>query len=306
MNGMVVIIGPTASGKSDLAVRLSRKFGGEVISADSRQVYKGLTIGSGKITKKEMRGVPHHLLDVASPKRRFPVARFKALAERALAGIVKRGNLPIVAGGSPLYIYAFVDGWIMPQVAPDAKLRAQFENQSIEELFEKLRSLDPRRAGAIEQKNKRRLIRALEIVVKTGKPVPVLKKHPLPYNILFLGVSRTPGELKKRIFKRLAKRLKSGMVAEVKKLRAGGLSWRRLEEFGLEYRCVARYLQKKISKEQMTADMKKEITDFARRQMNWFSAHGRSDQGKKNPIRWVANFRQAELLVKEHLRISSQ
>ncbi len=290
---ILVILGPTASGKSSLAVKIAKKFNGEVISADSRQVYKGMNLGTGKITKKEMEGIPHHLLDVASPKRKFTVVQYRKLALKALEKIFKKGKLPIICGGTGFYIQALIDGITIPPVPPDWKLRRKLEKKSVEELYELLKKLDKKRAETIEKKNKRRLIRAIEIVQKLGK-VPPLKKDPLPYPVLMLGIKKEKKELKKLIRKRLLKRIRQGMIAEVKKLKKSGISWKRLEEFGLEYRWVARYLQNKISKEEMIEKLQKEIENYAKRQMVWFK--------KDKRIIWIKNQREAEKLVRNFLK----
>ena len=293
-NTLITIVGPTASGKSALAVKLVRRFGGEIISADSRQVYKGLDIGSGKITKKEMMDVPHHLLDVASPTRTFSVDRYQKFAIKAIRSIQRRGKLPILVGGTPFYVYAVVDGYVFPEVKPNPKLRKELEQLSIGQLLEKLKKLDPRRVSTLRQssgqeKNKRRLVRALEIVMTTGKPVPELKKAAPLFDVLMVGIRRSPEELKKRIRKRLLYRLAHGMVDEVEQLHKNGLSWKRLEEFGLEYRFVAQYLQGKISYKEMVDFIQKESEDFARRQMLWF---------KKDPrMHWISSYSEAERLV---------
>lgn len=293
---LVAIIGPTASGKSALAVKLARKFNGEVISADSRQVYKGLDIGSGKATKKEMMGIPHYLLDVASPKRRFTVAQYQMLALQAIARIQKKGKLPLLAGGSPFYVYAVIDGLVIPEVKPSLKLRKELAKLSVQELIKKLKTLDPKRAQTLQQnsgaKNARRVIRALEIVLKTGKPVPESQKKPLPYPVLMIGIKRSQEELKRRIRKRLFSRIKHGLIDEVKRLRKSGLPWKRLEEFGLEYRNVAQYLQGKITRQEMIERIQKESEHFARRQMQWFKKDSRIHWTKdqKEAKRFVATF----------------
>ena len=293
-NTLITIVGPTASGKSALAVKLVRRFGGEIISADSRQVYKGLDIGSGKITKKEMMDVPHHLLDVASPTRTFSVDRYQKFAIKAIRSIQRRGKLPILVGGTPFYVYAVVDGYVFPEVKPNPKLRKELGQLSIGQLLEKLKKLDPRRVSTLRQssgqeKNKRRLVRALEIVMTTGKPVPELKKAAPLFDVLMVGIRRSPEELKKRIRKRLLYRLAHGMVDEVEQLHKNGLSWKRLEEFGLEYCFVAQHLQGKISYKEMVDFIQKESEDFARRQMLWF---------KKDPrMHWISSYSEAERLV---------
>lgn len=274
MQKLLVIIGPTASGKSDLAVKLARQLNGEVISADSRQVYKGLDIGSGKITKKEMTGVPHHLLDVASPKKTFTVAEYQKLARKKLAEIWAKNKLPIIVGGTGLYIRAVVDGIIFPEVAPNLKLRQELEKKSALELFKILKKLDSARAKDIDAKNPRRLIRAIEIAQALGK-VPKLKAIPLEAkSCLLIGLNPKDEVLKARIKTRLITRLeakgKNNLIAEVKKLHQNGLSWKRLESLGLEYKYVALYLQDKLTKEQMIEKLNNEIWHYAKRQYTWF------------------------------------
>ena len=291
-NKLLVIVGPNASGKSDLAVKLAKRFNGEVVSADSRQVYKGMDIGTGKITKEEIQGIPHHLLDVASPKRRFSVVQYQKKAIEAIKKIQRKGKLPILCGGTGFYVQAVVDGLVFPKVKPDWRFRKKLEQKSARELYKYLKKLDPERAKTIEKDNKRRLIRAIEIVLKTGKPVPKLQKQKL-FDVLMIGIKRNKKELKERIRKRLKKRLKQGMIEEVKKLKESGLSWKRLEEFGLEYRWIARYLQGKIDYQEMIEKLQKDIEDFAKRQMTWFKRDKR--------ICWIQNYKEAEKLVRKFL-----
>ena len=180
---LIVIVGPTASGKSGLAVELARIYGGEIISADSRQVYRGMDIGSGKVTKEETRGIKHHLLDVASPKRTFSAAQYQKLALKAVKQVQEKNKIPILCGGTGFYIKAVTEQTNLPTVAPDWKLRNELAKKSTDELFAILTKKDPRTAKRIERSNPRRLIRALEIVMKTGKPVPETKPLLLPYPI---------------------------------------------------------------------------------------------------------------------------
>jgi len=291
---LIVMVGPTASGKSALAVRLAQKFDGEIVSADSRQVYRGMNIGSGKITKKEMHGVPHYLLDVASPKRKWTIVQYRKLALRAMQDILGRERVPFLVGGTGFYILAVIDGIVIPEVKPDWKLRTDLEKLETKKLFRLLKKLDPKRAKTIEQKNPRRLIRAIEIVIKTKKPVPALKKKRPSFEVLMIGLWRSQKELRSSIRKRLLMRLRKGMVAEVKKLRKQGLSWERLEEFGLEYRYVAQYLQRKLGHQEMLEKIQKESEHYAERQMTWFKRDKR--------IHWILNQKQAEKLAKEFLR----
>jgi len=291
-NKVAVIVGPTSSGKSDLAVCLAKKFNGEVVSADSRQVYKGMNIGTGKITKKEMRGMPHHLLDVVSPKTRFTVTQYVKKAEKAIEKIHKAGKLPIICGGAGFYIQALIDGISIPEVKPDWTLRKKLEKQTAKELFQQLKKLDSERAKNIDRHNKRRLIRAIEIVLKTGKAVPPMEKR-AKYNVLMLGIKIDQARLNEKIENRLLKRLNQGMIEEVKRLSQSGLSWKRLEEFGLEYRHIARYLQNKMTYEEMAEKLQKEIERYAKRQMTWFK--------KDKRIVWIDNKKTAETLVKKFL-----
>ncbi len=291
MHKLVVILGPTASGKSDLAVNLARRFSGEIISADSRQVYKKLDIGSGKITKREMKGIKHHLLSVANPKRKFTVAQYQKLALQEIKKIQAAGHVPFLVGGTGFYIQSIVDGITIPQVSPDWALRKKLSRYSIERLYEMLKKLDPVRAASIDAKNPVRLIRAIEIVKTTKKPVTPLKTN-RQFDVLQIGIRKSPIQLKKLIAARLQKRLKK-MIVEVKKLHKEGLSWKRLEELGLEYRFVAQYVQHKISKGEMVQTLQKEIWQYSKRQMTWFR--------RDLKIHWIKNEKEVKGLIKKFL-----
>ena len=290
---IVVIVGPTSSGKSDLAVMLAKKFGGEVISADSRQVYRGMNIGTGKITAEEMRGIPHHLLDVASPKKVYTVARYKHDAQNALKTILGRKKLPIICGGTGFYVSALVDDLMLPDVKPDLPFRKRLEKKTALELFALLKKLDPKRAKTIDAKNPRRLIRAIEIAYTLGK-VPAISKHSL-YDTLFIGIVVPKKILKTRISKRLFKRVKNGMSDEVAALHQSGVSWKRMEDLGLEYRYCSRYLRKIIDKKTLLFRLETAIWKYAKRQMTWFKRN-------KN-IHWVAldDINGAEKLMRSFL-----
>lgn len=291
---LIVVVGPTASGKSDLAVFLAKKYNGEIVSADSRQVYTWMDIGTGKITKREMKNIPHYMLDVAHPSRQFTVVQYQKKTLKIIHDIQQRGKLPILVGGTGLYIQAVVDGTIFPEVPPNHMLRSKLHNIPADVLFQKLQKLDPRRALSIESKNKRRLIRALEIIEATGKPVPRLanSKQQTMNNVLILGIKISREELNKKIKLRLKKRLRQGMFAEVKNLREKyHVSWKRLENFGLEYRWTARYLQNKISKEKMKEKLYQDIKNYAKRQMTWFKRDKR--------IRWIKDKQEAKILVRK-------
>ena len=303
---ILVVVGPTASGKSDLAVYLAKKFGGEVISADSRQVYKGLDVGTGKVPRDPnsyklkaksyfYKGIPHHLLDVASPKRVFTVTEYKSLAEKALGGIWRRGKLPIVCGGTGFYIRAVIDNLVIPEVPPDKKLRRRLDKKTVDELFAILKSLDPRRAKEIDAKNPRRLIRAIEIATALGH-VPRLEASLPSYDVLKVGLTLPDKILKQRIHIRLFARISRGMVAETKRLHKQGLSWKRMDELGLEYRYLARYLKKQLTKEQLTNQLEIAIWQYAKRQRTWFKKDGR--------IKWfsVKDLGKVEKLVRRFLK----
>ena len=270
---VIVILGQTATGKSDLAVKIAlrlrsgpsaHKFGGEIISADSRQVYKNLDIGTGKITKKEMEGIPHHLLDVANPKKKFTAAEYKKLAEGKIKEIIGRGKMPIICGGTGFYIDAVTKGIVFPEVPPNLKLRKDLEKESVPELFKMLKKLDSGRAKTIDPKNRVRLIRAIEIVKALGTAVEPL------YKFIKIGLYLPEEKLKEKIRIRLFARIRGGMVQEAKKLHKNGVSWKRMQELGLEYRYLALYLQNKISKKEMLEKLSAEIYQYARRQMTWF------------------------------------
>jgi tRNA dimethylallyltransferase len=276
---MIVILGPTASGKSALAIKMARKIGGEIISADSRQVYRGMDIGTGKVTKREQRMAPHHLLDVVSPRSTFSTGRFVKLARQAIVQIQRRGKVPIIVGGTGFYIDSLIYNIPLPKVKADWELRKKLEKKTTEQLFAMLKKRDPDWAKNIDPKNPRRLIRAIE-VSKAGpsskfkitdfyKPVPEVE---------VIGISPKQQKLEENISRRLTARLKQGMVKEVQKLHTSGISWKRLESFGLEYRWVALYLQNKITRSEMQDGLLRDILRYAKRQMRWF---------KRNPnIKW--------------------
>ncbi len=279
MQKILVIVGPTASGKSALAWELAQKYNGEIISADSRQVFRGMDIGTGK------EKFPQRLIDVADPIDDYNVSHFAADAKKAIEDIAGHGKLPIVVGGSGFWIDALVFGHELPDVKPMTELRAELEQKSWQELFAQLEKLDPERAKHIDRHNKRRLTRALEVILTTGEVIPQLKSTP-QYDALWIGIKISKEDLDKRIEKRLHERLEHGMIEEVKKLHAplsdGGfaVSWGRLDNFGLEYRYIAKYLQEEITREEMQEQLLQAIRQFAKRQMTWFK--------RNKTIQWVS------------------
>ncbi len=273
MKKVIVVCGPTATGKSDYAVALAKKVHGEIISADSRQVYKGMDIGSGKITKKEMHGVPHYLLDVVAPTRTFSVAQFQKKATSVIENILKKGRMPIICGGTGFYIDSVVYGVTIPKVSANTTLRKKLSAQSPEKNFLLLKKLDPARARTIDPHNNVRLIRAIEIATALGSVPKVTRKR--RYDIEWHYLDFPDDVLKDRIHTRLIKRMKHGMLAEVRKLHDSGVSWKKLESFGLEYRYLALYLQGKLSKETMLTQLELAIWHFAKRQRTWFKKYAK-------------------------------
>ena len=345
---IIVIVGPTASGKSALALRLAKlaqgkrfqkKYGvrgAEIISADSRQVYRGLNIGTGKIpgkwqitNRKEQkvhgkkifmyRGVKHHLIDFADPRRQFTVAEFQKKAGATIHKLFALGHLPIICGGTGLYIDALLYNYHLPRVKPNWVLRRALEKKSVAELFAQLQKLDPVRAAAIDRHNPRRLVRALEIVLVTRKPVPALLSLPFliraparrsfneggnrkigghACSILKIGIHLPDATLKQNIHARLLARMRKGLIAEVARLKnpptGGGLSSKRLESLGLEYRYVNRYLEDALTKSEMLAQLETEIWRYAKRQMTWFK--------RDKEIRWVQSRHEIKQLVSECIK----
>lgn len=270
---IVIVVGPTASGKSALGVELSRALRGEIVSADSRQVYRGLDIGTGKITKREMRGVAHHLLDVASPRRAFSAASFAQKAHCAIADIAKRGMVPIVVGGTGFYIDVLA-GRISPaDVAPDPRLRQRLAAKTAAQLYMLLKQKDPLRAQKMdtpsERNNKARLIRALEVAANR-RHTPKKQSEAAPYEAVWIGIMPSLVAVDQKIERRLAARLKQGMIAEAKRLHAGGLSYKRMEELGLEYRFLARLLRGDSSREEFEQQLSSAIRRYARKQIGYW------------------------------------
>lgn len=257
MPKVIVILGQTATGKSALAVKIAKKIDGEIISADSRQVYKRLDIGTGKISKEEMQDIPHHLLDVTSPKNKFTVTEYQKLAIYAIAEIVKRGKMPIICGGTGFYIDAITKGLVFPEVPPNIKLRRQLTKKSAIALFLVLKKLDKARAKNIDPKNKVRLIRAIEIAKALGK-VPHLVLRLPSYRFIKIGLYLPPEKLRKKVKKRVKKMFQDGLLNEIKKLKKAGISNKRLRELGFEYDNPT---YEKVVKETLK---------YAKRQMTWF------------------------------------
>ncbi len=301
-NKIIVILGPTASGKSSLAVFIARLInkrkeklsvsGAEIVSADSRQVYKGMDVGTGKVTKKEMGGIPHHMLDVVSPKYTYSVSRYQKEAGRVIKQLFKKNTVAIVCGGTGFYIDSLINGAVLPEVPPNKQLRKILSEKTTEELFKILRKKDRDRAKNIDGKNPARLIRAIEIAEALGR-IPEVIKKPINADVLFIGILTDKNELSQKIKNRLQKRMRVGMLDEAKKLHENGLSWKKMDSFGLEYRFLGRLIRGEISKQVFFEKLSKEIEKYAKRQTTWFK--------KNKKIQWIKNQKEAESLVRTFL-----
>ncbi len=283
---LIVIVGPTASGKSEIAIKLAKKLDGEIVSADSRQVYKEMNIGTAKISKKEMKGVPHHLLSITSPNENFTVAQYEKLAVDKIKEISKKGKIPILTGGTGFYIQSVVDGITMPKIAPDWKLRKKLEKRSVDELFKILKKLDHRRAKTIESKNPQRLIRAIEIVLKTKKPIPVLKENKR-FDCLIIGIETPQKYLKKRISERVDKMIKRGLKKEANKL---------AKKYGFGIPSMRTIGYQEWQEKEAEELIKIHTIQYAKRQMTWFKRDKR--------INWIKNEKKALGLTKKFLNIA--
>lgn len=297
-----VLLGPTASGKTALGVRLALRYKGEIVSADSRQVYKGMDIGSGKDLGEYKVGkkvVPYHLIDVVSPNTEFNLAKYQKLALKAIADIIKRGKLPIIVGGTGLYLQALVDNYRLSVVKPDLGKRRELEALSREELFQRLEKLKPDFAHKLnnsDKNNPRRLVRYLEIL-EQGSSLEMKKES--PYDFLILGLTYPDEVLRERIIKRINNRLEQeDMLGEVKRLHAEGVSWRRLLSFGLEYKFLSQYLLGKLDYENMVRKLSDASYRFAKRQKTWFKRWEK--QGRQ--IFWVEGLASAEKIIDDWLK----
>ena len=296
----ILIAGPTAVGKSEIVLRLAEKIGGEIISVDSMQVYRGLDIGTAKVTAEEQALVPHHLLDVASVEENYTVSQFQRQAIAAINDIAARGRQPFLVGGSPHYIQAVVDNLDIPAIPPQPALRAELEAQPLADLLARLEELDPQSAAVIDRNNPRRVIRALEVCMTSGKPFSEQRRVAAPlYTSLLLGIQWPRAELYRRIDQRVDERMQQGMVQEVRSLLDRGVSHERLDALGLEYRFISRWLRGEFtSEEEMVERLKYAIHDLTRRQLTWFR--------KDKRIIWIAGnaVERAQELVQQFLETS--
>lgn len=293
---LIVILGPTASGKTSLSIKLAKKFNGEVINADSRQIYREMNIGTAKIPGKMIRnkyiasGVTHHLIDIKNPSQKFSVQLYKNLAVKSAQNIFKRGKLPFLVGGTGLYIKAVVDNLDIPKIRADWKLREKLEKKSLEALAKILIKKDPGALKFIDLKNKRRIIRALEVMDKSSKKFSELRISGKPiFSILELGVKAGKSALKKNISSRLKQQLNAGLEKEVGKLyKKYGLKVAGLQSIG--YQEFIKYFQHHLAKDEAINLIEQNTLNYAKRQMTWFK--------KDKRIKWVHSEKQAEKLIK--------
>lgn len=310
---LVVMVGPTASGKTALSLALAKKFDGEIISADSRAIYKYLNIGSAKPLPRQkvknknqnynpkfknkayaVETIPHHLIDVITPDQVLTLAQYKELAVRAILDVNNRGKLPILVGGTALYVYAVIDNWLIPPVPPHDKLRACLEKQSAAKLYKQLLKKDPAAKEFVDPQNKRRVIRALEIIAVTKKPFSEQRERgPQLFHTLILGVKRKPAEIKKNIAKRTAQMIKDGLVTEVRGLLKKGYSPPSPALSGIHYKEIIAHLRGKTSLPEAITLINKNDEQLVRRQMMWFKKDAR--------IKWVRNSKEAKTLLQKFL-----
>ena len=314
---LIVLLGQTATGKSDLAIRLAKKFNGEIVSADSRQIYKKMNIGTAKPFQNQMPAneklkekqtframdesqnslfvcdINHHLIDVIYPNEEFNAAIYKKIAIKKIKKIQKKNKLPFLVGGTGLYISAIVENINLPSVAPNAKIREELNKKSTEELFLIFKKLDPKGANVIESKNKRRLIRAIEVCRETGKPFWRQRKKEKPlFDILQIGIKLPKEELDKKIEKRVDQMLKLGLEKEIKNLvKKYGFKIPSMQTIG--YQEWQKYFENKIDKKEVKKLIILHTKQFARRQMTWFK--------RDNKINWIEKQKEAEELITSFL-----
>ena len=294
---IIVIVGPTASGKSDLAIKIAGKFNSEIISADSRQIYRGMDIGTAKPAKTEIRKIPHHLIDIKNPDENYTVAQYKKDCLKAIKMVLAKNKIPVLVGGTGLYIKTIADNLEIPEVKPDFQLREKLEKElklkGLNYLYQNLIELDPEAAYIIDSKNPRRIVRALEITLKTEKPFSQQRKSGKKlFNCLKIGISLPKEKLREKINKRADKILKNGLIKEVKNLiKKYPFDIPAFDAIG--YREIINYLQGKVSLDETTALIKKNTWRYAKRQITWFK--------KDKKIIWIDNPQKAFAICRDWL-----
>jgi tRNA dimethylallyltransferase len=274
-HSLILIIGPTAVGKTEVAIQLAERLNGEIVSADSRLFYHGMDIGTAKPTKEEQARVPHHLIDIADPSEILSLAVFQQKAREAIADIYTRNKIPFLVGGTGQYIRAVTEGWTPPEVKPDERLRGELERMKEEKgvlwLYEKLKDLDPAAAEKIDARNYRRTIRALEVILTTGSRFSEQRGHSeSPYHLITIGLARPRAELYERVDQRVEMMFANGFLEEVKELLKKGYSPSLPTMSAIGYRECVRVIHGELSEEQAKAEIRRATRVFVRRQANWF------------------------------------
>jgi len=275
MNRLLAIVGPTGVGKSQLALRLAQTFDGEIVSADSRQVYRHMDIGTAKPARQELSLVPHHLIDIVNPDEGFSLAQYQRLAYRAIDDIQQRNKLALLVGGSGLYVWSVLEGWGIPQVPPDPELRHSLEKKAAEvgkdELYQELMKVDPIAAQRIDWRNVRRVIRAVEVHRGTETPFSQLQhKQAPPFNTLIIGLTADRAELYRRIDLRVDEMIKQGLIEEVKKLVNMGYDFNLPAMSGIGYKQIGMFLKGELTLAAAIQQIKFETHRFVRHQYTWF------------------------------------
>ncbi len=282
---LVVILGPTASGKTAIAARLAEDFHGEIISADSRQVYRGMDIGTGKDLNQYIinaQKIPYHMIDIVEPDYEFNLFEFQKRFYKIFNRIQNKYNLPILVGGTGLYLQAILSGYEMPEATPEKELRKELDKKTIDELKEIFFAFQTHLHNKTDLEDKQRLIRAIEIE-RARNNINSRKKERPAIDAAVFGINWERSLLRQRITSRLEERLQHGLIEEVETLHAAGLSWERLDSFGLEYRYISQHLQNIISFDEMRNQLNTAIHQFAKRQETWF----RRMERKGIVIKWI-------------------
>ncbi len=268
---LIVILGPTAVGKTALAVEVAARYGGEIVSADSRHFYRGMDIGTAKPTPEERARAPHHLVDIADPDETISLGRYLRLARAAIARLAAQGKLPFLVGGTGQYIRALLEGWQVPEVPPQPELRAALEQVESEKLWGWLTALDPQAATIVDRRNRRRVIRALEVILVGGQPFSALRRRePPPYRTLLLGLRMERAALYARADRRVEAMFASGLEAEVRRLVEAGYDWSLPSMSALGYRQFRPWFAGEATLAEVEAAIKAETRTFIRRQWTWF------------------------------------
>jgi len=295
MNRLVVIVGPTGIGKSQLALRLAQTYDGEIVSADSRQVYRHMDIGTAKPSPQELSLVPHHLVNIVNPDDDFGLAQYQQLAYKAIKDIQQRNKLALLVGGSGLYIWAVLEGWGIPQVPPDLEYRHNIEEKAArvgtDELYQELMKVDPEAAMRIDRRNVRRIIRALEVYRSTGTPFSQLQhKQAPPFNTFIVGLTTDRAELYRRIDLRVDRMIEQGLVEEVEKLVNMGYNFNLPAMSGIGYKQIGMFLRSELTLASAIEQIKFETHRFVRHQYSWF--HLKDDR-----IQWFDTQGEVELQI---------